>query len=304
MPAYQHVLHTLHHALLRAKRKVSHTGRIIASLTSYPARIGSVHIAIRSILEQSLPPDKCILYLAESQFEGGMSDIPDSLLGLIDEYEGVLDIRFVDKDIRSHKKYAYAMREYPHDLIVLFDDDLIYDSDIIEELYFSYRRNRRLPAIYCVRAHRMAYDDGGNLSSYATWEKEVKGPCGIPTEDLFATTGAGSLIAPGTLSPEVLDTDAAFKLAPTADDVWINIHARRMGSFVVLVYPTRPLHYIEGTQQDGLWESVNSRVVDAGRRGDIERTDSTDSERPARTECLTANDVQIRDVLGAYGAGM
>lgn len=41
---------------------------MIGSLTSYPARITTVHRVIETILNQSVPLDKVILYLADEQF--------------------------------------------------------------------------------------------------------------------------------------------------------------------------------------------------------------------------------------------
>lgn len=39
------------------------------------------------------------------------------------------------EDIRSHKKFYYAMQEYPDDMIITIDDDVYYRSDTIELLY-------------------------------------------------------------------------------------------------------------------------------------------------------------------------
>ena len=42
--------------------------QVIVSLTSYPARISYVHLAIKSLMLQSYKPDRIILWLAEEQF--------------------------------------------------------------------------------------------------------------------------------------------------------------------------------------------------------------------------------------------
>lgn len=42
--------------------------RIIVSMTSYPARINTVHLAIRSLLAQKVLPDKIVLWLCKSDF--------------------------------------------------------------------------------------------------------------------------------------------------------------------------------------------------------------------------------------------
>ena len=67
-------------------------------------------MVIETILSQSIKPDKVILYLSKVQFPRLEDDLPDSLLHM--KASG-LDIRFVEGDIRSHKKYYYVMQAYP-----------------------------------------------------------------------------------------------------------------------------------------------------------------------------------------------
>ena len=46
-----------------------HHPRIIVSMTSYPARINTVHLAIRSLLAQKVLPDKIVLWLCKSDLK-------------------------------------------------------------------------------------------------------------------------------------------------------------------------------------------------------------------------------------------
>ena len=62
---------------------------VIASLTSYPARINTVYYAIKSIMLQTYKPDKIILWLAESQFENQL--LPENIIELEDKG---LEIRY------------------------------------------------------------------------------------------------------------------------------------------------------------------------------------------------------------------
>lgn len=50
-----------------------------------------------------------------------------------------LEIRFCD-DLRSHKKYYFAMQEYPEDIVILFDDDMFYPKNTIKKLYELYKK--------------------------------------------------------------------------------------------------------------------------------------------------------------------
>ena len=55
---------------------------VIVSLTSFPARINSVEKTIRTLLTQTLKPDRVILWLAEEQFHNKENDLPRQLLAL------------------------------------------------------------------------------------------------------------------------------------------------------------------------------------------------------------------------------
>ena len=55
---------------------------IIVSLTSYPARITTVHMTIMTLLNQKVKPDKVILWLAKEQFPKGMASLPKKLIAL------------------------------------------------------------------------------------------------------------------------------------------------------------------------------------------------------------------------------
>ena len=102
---------------------------IIVSMTTFPARIGYVHLAIKSLLNQTVSPGKIILWLAKDQFQD--VEIPQQLRALC-TYG--LEIRFCDADLFAHKKYYYAMRAFPEQIIVTYDDDIIYPEDSLEKL--------------------------------------------------------------------------------------------------------------------------------------------------------------------------
>ena len=80
--------------------------QLIVSLTSFPLRIGRLWIVIETLLRQKVQPDKIILWLAKSQFPNGDFDLPKKLLK---QTKRGLEIRFVDEDIRSYKKFYYTL---------------------------------------------------------------------------------------------------------------------------------------------------------------------------------------------------
>lgn len=107
---------------------------LIVSLTSYPKRINTVHLVIKSLLYQSLHADKVILWLAPEQFPNKEKDLPQDLLDLIPQG---LTIDWYH-DIKSYKKLIPALKKYPNSIIVTADDDNIYQKQWLEKLYNSY----------------------------------------------------------------------------------------------------------------------------------------------------------------------
>lgn len=188
---------------------------IIVSLTSFPARIENVWKTIISLLNQCQPPDRIILWLSDKQFSS-LDSLPNSLKRLT-QYG--LDIRFVPEDIRSHKKYYYAFREFPKDYVLLVDDDMLYPSDMIATL----TKNMSPDKVHCSYGSIIKYDKDGHIIKYKDW-KPVLGT--YDGNDFFFGSGGGTLLMPSALCQDVLDIEKALDLCPTADDIWLNTMCR------------------------------------------------------------------------------
>lgn len=186
---------------------------ITVSLTSFPARIESVGYAIVSLFHQSMKPDRIVLWLAESQFpEKKMPDLLNRL------QEKGLEICFCE-DLRSHKKYYYALQEQKeNELIITYDDDLIYPEHSIECLY---KKHLQFPdCIVCNRAQACEFE-GNILLPYNTWK--VNSPIGVkePSSRLFPSTGGGTLYPYGTVNREAFCVESMKAYAWSADDLWM-----------------------------------------------------------------------------------
>ena len=123
-------------------------GRIseaIVSFTSFPQRIGVVWLVIECLLRQTRVPKKIIVYLSKEQFKSN-----DELPKTLKKYsKDVVEIKMVDGDIRSHKKYWYSVKEYCDSPIILVDDDIIYDSHLVEDLENVTLHNNKVVACCC-----------------------------------------------------------------------------------------------------------------------------------------------------------
>lgn len=203
---------------------------VIVSLTTFPGRIDYVHLAIKSLLNQTVQPGKIILWLAKDQFRD--VPIPEHLQKLC-EYG--LEIRYCEEDILAHKKYYYAMRAFPDHKIVTYDDDIIYPEDSLEKLLRMHARHPR--AIICNRGREIPVENG-EVAPYRRWKVSGRIPAGVPSFCIMASTGAGTLYPPRCMPEETFDLEKIRRLALTADDLWMKAMSLR-GRIPVVKSQTR-----------------------------------------------------------------
>lgn len=204
--------------------------RVIVSLTSYPARINRLWLVIESIFRQTRKPDKIILYLSRIQFPDE-NLLPKSLLR---QKGRGLEIRFVDNNYNSHKKYIYTLTDFADDFLLTIDDDIFYRSNMIEQLY---KTSLLFPfaviAQYCTQ---IKWKDDKELIQYSLWPKiEEEKDAGF---DVFFGSGGGAIFPPHSLHPDVVNSKLFNDLCPTADDIWLNAMCRLNNTKV---------KYIQGT---------------------------------------------------------
>lgn len=201
---------------------VSHDRRsdVIVSFTSFPARINDVHLVVNCLLRQTVLPKKIILWLSDTQFKG--IAVPENLAVLQGD---IFEIRYVEGDIRSHKKYHYVLKEFPEERILIVDDDLYYPTDMIEKMLDASKAHPE--AVIC-RFGSIAKFRDGHILPYRDWWREVSGVSDDP--NFFFGSGGGTLLRKNMLHPDVLDIESAMKLTPLADDVWLNAMVNLAGT--------------------------------------------------------------------------
>lgn len=225
--------------------------RIIVSLTSFPARINYVSKVIQRMLIQTVKPDEIILWLSIEQFPQKENELPVSILEL--KKYGV-KIEWCKGDMKAYKKFLPVFKQYPDDLVIILDDDLIYHTDIVERLY---RAHLQFPnAIIASRCHEIGMNEQGKISPYSTWRKECDNDTYKPKYDWFLTGGAGTLFPPHIFGPEMHEEEVIRELCPWADDIWLNINAAINRVPIVNVAGNNVLRRIEGTQEVRL-EDIN-----------------------------------------------
>jgi hypothetical protein len=137
-----------------ARSEKSNNRRVIASLTTVPARIGNLGPTVRSLLRQSRPPDEIVLTIPEFSIrEQRPYEVPGNISRL-----PRLRILHCRKGWGPATKFIPVIREelaanQRDTLIMVVDDDRIYPLDALET-YLHY--NKQLPeAALCFRGAEM-----------------------------------------------------------------------------------------------------------------------------------------------------
>lgn len=235
------------YGLTTEKRNV----KLIVSLTSFPQRISSIHKTINTILDQTVKPDEIILWLAEKQFPNKEMDLPKELLKLRNLG---LTIDWCE-DLRSYKKLIPTLRKYPNDIIVTADDDVYYQNDWLESLYYAYLREPN--NIHTRRLCKLSFD-GNNFNLTPINNPDFSK--NIPTCFWNQQVGCGGVLyPPKSLYKDIYNIDLFKTLVPTHDDVYFWAMATLNGTKVALVkdYDTN-VECVENTQQFGLCKQNKS----------------------------------------------
>ena len=237
---------------------------LIVSLTSYSKRFNILPYSIQSILNQSVTPDRIILWLHKSDY----NFLPVAVTNLV---KLGLEIRFVDEDWRSYKKIIPTLLKYPDCYVVTCDDDIIYKPTLLEDLVTVHLR---VGGIIAHRAHLVQIDQAGNLLPYSLWLQKTPARdfCEINSPLVFPTSGGGTLYPPNCFVKHVVQVDRALKLSPTADDAWLFFMASHKGTRSSLI-GNRGLIDINPNKGDSLWAS--------NRKGE--------------------NDKQIKNIINEFG---
>lgn len=224
--------------------KVPHTPELVVSLTSFPARIGTVHKTIETILRQTERPDKVILWLAEEQFPKKEAELPKELTRLTNYG---LTIAWCS-DTRSYKKLIPTLKLYPDAVIVTADDDAYYHSDWLKTLYDSYKKYPNF--VHCHRITKFYKENDewkwvpAGLASY---------PCPAYLHKLVGLGGV--LYPPHSLHHDVLNEDLFLELARTNDDIWFWFMAIKNNYKILFVNNAVPdPKIVEDSQEEALFK--------------------------------------------------
>ena len=226
---------------------------IIVSLTTHGNRIYDSFLAIESIMQGSVKPNRIILWLAKDIQKESLPQV------LLNQIGRGLEVKYTE-DIGPYTKLIPALKENPDSIIVTIDDDILYPYDTLEMLVTAYQKHPQ-----CICANRIMdikLDNYGKPTSLPSW-KELDDKKRISKLNFFEGVG-GVLYPPHCFSSDVLDQHVFEDICPTADDVWLNCMALLSKTSIVpsnLHYPHFPLLINESIQDSALWRINNKDKV-------------------------------------------
>lgn len=190
-----------------------------------------------------MKPNQIILWIDSSEF-GNEFKCPHHLRHLISRG---LEVKFCE-NIKSHKKYFYAMKNNPDAVIVTLDDDVYYPRYTIERLVSAYKKN---PDCICCNMARYIHLHEGKLTPYNTWSLADKK---IPEKSLnFVPIGVGGVLyPPGSLSKKAFDLKKIYSLCLYADDLWLKVMSLLEKTEIYYAGEFPKLFCVGGSQKENL----------------------------------------------------
>lgn len=229
---------------LKRVRDFEDIPQVIISLTSFPARVNTVHQAIQTLLVQTYKADRIILWLARDEFPEGENSLPLQLQKLCARG---LEIRWCE-NIRSYKKLIPTLERFPDAIIMTFDDDLLYSKYVVERLIAAYMA--RPDCMHCHRAAMMIYYAPNHIERILDFKKDYSNP----TYLYELTSGSGCLYPPHCFHKDITNRELFMTLAPTNDDLWFWLMGVMNGYRVNIVKKNiSRLTHIRHTQEVGLF---------------------------------------------------
>jgi hypothetical protein len=233
----------------------------VISLTSHPARFNTLSQALNSLLAQRLIAKNIYLNIAHED----INKLPDSVKDLASS--GLIKINTCE-NLGPGKKLIPTLKLEKSLPIIVVDDDLVFDTDLTLKLMIAHHLSPG--TIIASRVHKIIYTPEGKISAYDKWQKNYSLSNGL-SMDLFATSGAGTLYKAEFFHNDVTDEKAYTELAFHTDDLWWFIQSKRIGTKTKRLLGQSILNFIDGTQDDGLWNNGNKERNDINLKALIEK---------------------------------
>lgn len=197
---------------------------VVVSLTTFGQRYYDAYVAIESIMQGTIKPNRIILWVPDNFKD---TPVPKTLQK---QMKRGLEIRFC-KDIRSYTKLIYALKEFPNAVNITVDDDVIYPYDTIENLVNTHIQHpNKICSNVVLRLPKRIEDCSINQLDLVTTPNEI---CKRYILEGFS----GVLYPPHALHDEVFNESVFMDICKYADDIWFSAMAMLKGTEIVYAQP-------------------------------------------------------------------
>ena len=183
--------------------------QIVVSISSEKKQYKELPVTIFSLLNQSLKPDKIILWIDKETDD--LTTLPYEITRFI---KNGLEIRFV-KNLKSFTKTIYAFKEFKKSIIVTAEPNIYYRKDWLKRLYYSY-----VAAPENIHAHivnKVIIKDG-TILPYHNWNKKItEENAGF---DNYMISEGGILYPPQCFNSEAFREDIFLNNVNISDNMW------------------------------------------------------------------------------------
>lgn len=181
---------------------------VIVSLSSKEENFDDLELALYSLCNQKVCPDRIILWL-KNEYE--LSELPYSITRFI---KNGLEIRFVG-DKAEYTRIIYTLKEFDKSIIVTACDNIYYPSDWLKKLYHSY-----ISSPSDIHAHMVSKVkiNSNKLASYKVWKHYNNSENADYLH--YAHADGGVLYPPNCFTKEIFREDIYKKKAKADWNTW------------------------------------------------------------------------------------
>ena len=226
--------------------------KLIISLTTWYKRVSTVHLVLNTLVNQSKEADMIILCINKEELDAAQIEIPTQVNDLVNK--GLVTILWAE-NLKSYKKLVPALMQFPNDIIVTADDDILYPSNWLELLHDSYLKYPK--TIHCHKASYFLFDKNFNFppNRNASFDLDKL----LPFNAYFVGC-SGVLYPPHCLYADVTKKEIFMQIASENDDVWFWAMATLKRTRIVKIknaITDNP--EVEGTDEHSLFATMNSK---------------------------------------------
>lgn len=181
---------------------------ILVSLFCERKNFKHLHKTLFSLLDQSLKPDKIILWL-DNEYED-LTFLPYNITQFV---KNGLEIFFV-KNISNYTQTIMALKKYNDYIIVTADSNIYYPPNWLKKLYISYIANPE--NIHTHNAYLIELQDK-TITPSSSWKRLNKEACGF---NIFPISYGGILYPPNCFKEEVFRNDIFLNNVICNEELW------------------------------------------------------------------------------------